>query len=102
MEPAHLRRRSGGNMDLLRQSRAAVLIATVALAGAIGAPAHAIDAGSRFVSVAFHDVVDTPGELDGDAVTVDRLIAFFEWLRGNGWTAITLDDLAAAQRGKPL
>ena len=54
----------------------------------------------RFVSVAFHDVVDFAGDLDDDAVTVDRLIGFFEWLRANRWTAITLDDVEAARLGK--
>jgi peptidoglycan/xylan/chitin deacetylase (PgdA/CDA1 family) len=57
-------------------------------------------AGERFVSVAFHDVVDFRGDLDEDAVTVDRLIGFFEWLRANHWTAISLDDVEAARLGK--
>ena len=59
--------------------------------------------GLRFVSVAFHDVVDDPAQLDGDAVTTDRLVAFFDHLRGAGWTAISLDDIDAARRGvRPL
>ena len=30
-------------------------------------------------------------------------MAFFEWLRGHGWTAITLDDIARAKSGaRPL
>src|SRR6478736_2829484 len=61
------------------------------------APARAAD---RFAIVAFHDVVDFKGDLDEDAVTVDRLIAFFEWLRANRWTTISLDDVDAARRGK--
>src|SRR4051812_20155332 len=54
----------------------------------------------RFASVCFHDVVDHRGDLDDDAVTVDRLIGFFEWLRANRWTAISLDDVAAARSGE--
>ena len=61
------------------------------------APARATD---RFAIVAFHDVVDFRGDLDDDAVTVDRLIGFFEWLRANHWTTISLDDVDAARRGK--
>ena len=61
------------------------------------APARAAD---RFASVAFHDVVDYKGDLDDDAVTVDRLIGFFEWLRANRWTTISLDDVDAARRGE--
>src|SRR3954469_16720501 len=60
-------------------------------------PARAAD---RFASVSFHDVVDFKGDLDDEAVTVDRLIGFFEWLRANRWTAISLDDVEAARRGK--
>lgn len=59
--------------------------------------------GLRFASVAFHDVVDAAADLDSDAVTTDHLIAFFEWLRADGWTAISLDDVTAAQAGtRPL
>ncbi len=58
---------------------------------------------ARFISIAFHDVVDSKAELDDDAVTTDRLVAFFDWLRGNAWTAISIDDVLRAQRGeKPL
>ncbi|WP_158985382.1 poly-beta-1,6-N-acetyl-D-glucosamine N-deacetylase PgaB [Lysobacter panacisoli] len=56
-----------------------------------------------FVSIALHDVVDTRAELDEDAITSDRLVALFEWLAGNGWTAISLDDIERARTGaKPL
>jgi peptidoglycan/xylan/chitin deacetylase (PgdA/CDA1 family) len=61
------------------------------------APARAAE---RFASVAFHEVVDHKGDLDDEAVTVDRLIGFFEWLRANRWTAISLDDVGAARRGE--
>jgi poly-beta-1,6-N-acetyl-D-glucosamine N-deacetylase len=56
----------------------------------------------QYVSVAFHDVVDRHTGA-GDSVTTDHLVAFFEWLRGNGWTAITLDDIERAGSGtRPL
>ena len=63
------------------------------------APARAAD---RFAVVSFHDVVDIKGDLDEEAVTVDRLIGFLEWLRANHWTAISLDDVDAARRGKKI
>ena len=60
-------------------------------------------AGQRFVSIAFHDVVDRVENLDGDAVTTRTLAQFFDWLKGTGWTAVSLDDIAAAARGtRPL
>ncbi len=56
-----------------------------------------------YAVVAFHDVADRVQDLDADAITTDRLIAFFDWLRGNGWTPVSLDDIAAAQSGlRPL
>ena len=64
--------------------------------------AFAIEPGQRFVSVAFHDVVDVPSELEDDSITTDRLIAFFDFLKGDGWTVLTLDDVAAAQRKEKL
>jgi biofilm PGA synthesis lipoprotein PgaB len=67
------------------------------------APAQAQPAGQRFVSIAFHDVVDRVDDLETDAVTMTRLAQFFDWLKGTGWTAVSLDDLAAAHRGtRPL
>jgi peptidoglycan/xylan/chitin deacetylase (PgdA/CDA1 family) len=61
--------------------------------------AHAQPAGQRFVSIAFHDVADRVDQLDVDAVTTRALAQFFDWLKGSGWTAVSLDDLAAAARG---
>ncbi len=56
----------------------------------------------QYVSVVFHDVVDRHTGA-GDSVTADHLVAFFEWLRGNGWTPITLDDIERAGSGtRPL
>lgn len=65
--------------------------------------AQAQPSGQRFVSIAFHDVADRAGDLDTDGVTTKVLAQFFDWLKGSGWTAITLDDVAAASRGvRPL
>ena len=57
----------------------------------------------HYLSIAFHDVVDTMTDADEYTVTTGELVAFFEWLQGNGWTAITLDDIARAKSGaRPL
>jgi peptidoglycan/xylan/chitin deacetylase (PgdA/CDA1 family) len=83
-----------------RRARLPALL--LALLLALGAAPAAL-AQHRFASIAFHDVVEHPGDRDEEAVTVDRLIAFFEWLRASGWTPIGLDDVARAQRGeRPL
>ncbi|MBR0778151.1 poly-beta-1,6-N-acetyl-D-glucosamine N-deacetylase PgaB [Bradyrhizobium diazoefficiens] len=66
----------------------------------IVAEARAEPAGQRFVSIAFHDVVDRPADLSTDAVTTSTLVQFFDWLKGTGWTAISLDDVSAAARGQ--
>lgn len=52
---------------------------------------------TRFVAVAFHDVVDRREDRAPDAVTTDSLIAFFEWLKADGWTPVSLDDIEAAR-----
>lgn len=72
--------------------------------GHAATPAHF---NTRFVTVAFHDAADrlsdVPPEQRGDAVSTERLVAFLDWLRGNDWTAITLDDVEAARAGlRPL
>jgi peptidoglycan/xylan/chitin deacetylase (PgdA/CDA1 family) len=69
------------------------------------AAASGIDAAARtqYVAVALHDVVDHEGQGTQDAVTSATLVAFFEWMRGNGWNAITLDDIERARAGtRPL
>ncbi|WP_406828843.1 poly-beta-1,6-N-acetyl-D-glucosamine N-deacetylase PgaB [Microbulbifer sp. ARAS458-1] len=53
-----------------------------------------------FYSVALHDIADSEDQLDDSGITSDRLVAFFEWLAGNDWTPIRLDDIARAQRGE--
>ena len=64
---------------------------------------HAQAAPVRYAAIAFHDVVDRAEDLDADAITSDRLVAFLDWLQGNGWHPISLDDIAKAQAGdKPL
>ena len=47
-------------------------------------PALAQPPGQRFVSIAFHDVDDSPSDLDTDAVTGRGLVQFFDWLKGSG------------------
>ena len=70
---------------------------------AVAATAHAEPPGQRFVSISFHDVEDRAADLDSDGVTSKRLVQFFDWLKGSGWTAVSLDDLAAAAHGqRPL
>ena len=79
------------------------LLLALLLMISVAVPANAQRSGQRFVSIAFHDVADRVSELDGDAVTSTRLVQFFDWLKGSGWTAVSLDDLSAAARGqRPL
>ncbi|HEU5231473.1 MAG TPA: poly-beta-1,6-N-acetyl-D-glucosamine N-deacetylase PgaB [Terriglobales bacterium] len=80
--------------------RIALLAALLAL---LSSPAFSAGRGSRFVCIALHDIVDKQEDLDADAITSERLIALFEFLRGNGWTAISLDDVeAAVKANRPL
>ncbi len=72
-----------------------LLAAALLLAG----PARA----ERFTAIAFHDVVDDTSKLGSDDVTTGELVAFFDWLKGNGWTPVSFDDIDAARKGtRPL
>jgi peptidoglycan/xylan/chitin deacetylase (PgdA/CDA1 family) len=71
-----------------------LLLIVVAASGAVAQPT-----GQRFVSVSFHDVADHREDLTTDAVLTKTLVQFFDWLKGDGWTVVSLDDLSAAARG---
>ncbi|MEN9543179.1 MAG: poly-beta,6-N-acetyl-D-glucosamine N-deacetylase PgaB [Pseudomonadota bacterium] len=87
----------------MRRLPCLLLCCLALLAAPVPAPAQPTQGGQRFVSIAFHDVVDDARDLEGDAITTDHLIAFFEWLRADGWNPIRLDDLDAARAGhRPL
>ena len=61
------------------------------------------DDGLHFTAMALHDAADTPQAMADDAINSDRLVAFFEWLRGSGYTAVSLTDIEVARRGgRPL
>jgi peptidoglycan/xylan/chitin deacetylase (PgdA/CDA1 family) len=65
--------------------------------------AHAQPAAPRFVSIAFHDIADKDEDLGFESVNTQTLAQFFDWLKGNGWTAVSLDDIQAASTGsRPL
>ena len=68
----------------------------------ISASASEDRSGGEFVAVAFHEVVQSESDLDEDAVTTDRLIQFFEFLLSDGWTVLSLDDVAQARRGQKI
>ncbi len=56
--------------------------------------------GQRLAILALHDVADRPELPAEDGVSTERLVAFFDWLAGNGWTAVTLDDIERATSGQ--
>jgi len=77
----------------------AVFICVLAL-GSNTPHAHADGDGTRFVSIAFHDVVDDRRDLGDDAMTTGTLIEFFEWLKANNWTAVSANDVLRAAKGE--
>ncbi|MBO9716790.1 MAG: poly-beta-1,6-N-acetyl-D-glucosamine N-deacetylase PgaB [Pseudoxanthomonas sp.] len=76
-----------------------LLLSLAVVAPLRAAPATAPADGTGYVAIALHDVVDSPTQLDEDSVTSDRLVVLLEWLAGNGWTAVSLDDIERAGRG---
>src|SRR4051812_2497585 len=82
--------------------RLSLLCFWLLLATGAATPAHAQPHGQRFVSIALHDIADSGG-LTADTMRASVLVEFFDWLKGAGWTAVSLDDVAAAARGaRPL
>lgn len=76
------------------------LLMALSVPPAWAAPPAADSARPYFVSVAFHDVVDSLQGADVDAVSTDRLVAFFDYLGSEGWTPLRLEDLAQIRRGQ--
>jgi biofilm PGA synthesis lipoprotein PgaB len=68
--------------------------------------ANAAHAQLEFVSLAYHDVrKDVTGDYDPDqyAISTHNLAAHFAWLKHNGFTPVSIDDLiAAANNERPL
>ena len=76
---------------------ALIWLAALATAHADGAPK------PDYTAIVFHDVVDDRSDLSVDAVTIIELIRFFDWLKGSGWTVISIDDIERAESGaRPL
>ena len=74
-----------------------ILLGFVALT--LGVSAHA-GATPEFQVIAYHDVRDYVREqVDHDqyAISTRHLIDHFTWLRNNGFTPVSVDDLGAAQ-----
>jgi poly-beta-1,6-N-acetyl-D-glucosamine N-deacetylase len=53
-----------------------------------------------YAVISFHDVRDDARDLGPDDITTARLTDFFDWLAGNGWSVVSIDDLEAARMGK--
>jgi len=66
------------------------------LAALLAGPA----AAQRFVAIGLHDIADTRDGLTADSITTSSLVRFFDWLKAEGWTPISLDDLEAARQGR--
>jgi biofilm PGA synthesis lipoprotein PgaB len=64
-------------------------------------PVRAAAQGTRFVAIAWHDVVDRREDRSDDAVTTQSLVETFDWLKAEGWTPVSLDRIEAAGRGGP-
>lgn len=58
---------------------------------------------NHVLALAYHDVEDSDPDQRFLAVRTDQLVAQLEWLRNNGYQAVSVDQiLAAGQGGKPL
>ena len=53
-----------------------------------------------FTVLCYHEVADSISDPAGNAISADRLIQHFAWLKANGYRVISLDDLLAARKGE--
>lgn len=77
------------------------LLLAAALAAALPAAAATPPGGTRFAAIAWHDVVDARADRADDAVTTQSLIETFDWMKADGWTPVSVDQIAAAGAGGP-
>jgi biofilm PGA synthesis lipoprotein PgaB len=80
-----------------------LILATIALCGAPALAQQFASPTADLQALAYHDVrVTVTRDFDGDqfAVSAEHLAQHFSWLRSNGYTAVSLDDLIAARDGK--
>jgi biofilm PGA synthesis lipoprotein PgaB len=60
-------------------------------------------AGQPFTVFCYHDVEDEPSREAADTISLRRLVEHFEWLKAEGYTVVSIDDVLAAHAGgKPL
>lgn len=79
------------------------LVYLIAAALLLAQSAAGSEAVPQFQVIAYHDVRDfVRDEVDPDqyAISTRRLIDQFTWLRNNGFTPVSIDDLIAAQNGE--
>jgi poly-beta-1,6-N-acetyl-D-glucosamine N-deacetylase PgaB len=77
----------------MRSLRTLLLAACLA-----SAPAAAQD----FVAISYHDLIDDPGDLAYDGATLASLVQQLDWLKANGYRAVSIDDVLAAHSGRRL
>jgi len=82
------------------------MIKRLSIVWLVGMLAGVCEARAALHAFAYHDVRDVVSEnVDADqyAVSTQNLIAHFSWLRANGYTPVSIDDVLAATAGrKPL
>ncbi len=55
---------------------------------------------NTFQTLCYHNVVDTITDPSIMNITTDQLISHFKWLKENGYTVISIDDIIKAKEGK--
>jgi len=81
----------------------AILLALVWTPSALAADTQKQPFNTRFAAIAFHDVIDPGQPATDESVRVETLVAFFDWLKRDGWTVISPTDIDGAHKGaKPL
>ncbi len=80
-----------------------IIAALLALATPASHVRAAEPATQSFIALAYHNVEDSDPDQSFVGVTTEKLIQQLSWLQGNGYRAVSVDELLAARAGrKPL
>jgi biofilm PGA synthesis lipoprotein PgaB len=78
---------------------AKLIIAVLFLAGTMAPSMAAPPPSGSFMALCYHNVEDSDPDQNYDGVTTSKLIEQLSWLKHEGYTAVTIDDLMAARAG---
>ena len=76
------------------------IVAALILVGSVASSVAAPPPPGSFMALCYHNVEDNDPDQNYDGVTTTKLIEQLSWLKHEGYTAVSIDDVIAARDGK--